>query len=91
MQQEARETYLTYRISDHFLLKGSYINYNYALSGSGLVGATKRLSSTPLLGLSHVRKCEDVHDWSDRTVLRTLQHTKRLAQANPLCVLCGQH
>jgi hypothetical protein len=45
------ETYLTHRISDHFLLKGSYINYNYTWSGSGWqVGAPKRLNSTPLLG-----------------------------------------
>jgi hypothetical protein len=48
---EVYETYLTHRISDHFLLKGSYINYNYAWSGSGWqVGAPKRLNSTPLLG-----------------------------------------
>jgi len=45
------ETYLTHRISDHFLLKGSYINYDYTWSGSGWqVGAPKRLNSTPLLG-----------------------------------------
>jgi len=45
------ETYLTHRINDHFILKGSYINYNYAGSGSGWqVGAPKRLNSTPLLG-----------------------------------------
>ncbi len=45
------ETYLTHRISDHFLLKGSYINYDYTWSGSGWqVGAPKRLNSVPLLG-----------------------------------------
>jgi hypothetical protein len=45
------ETYLTHRISDHFLLKGSYINYDYTWSGSGWqVGAPKRLNSIPLLG-----------------------------------------
>jgi len=45
------ETYLTHRINDHFLLKGSYINYDYTWSGSGWqVGAPKRLNSTPLLG-----------------------------------------
>jgi hypothetical protein len=45
------ETYLTHRISDHFLLKGSYIHYNYTWSGSGWqVGAPKRLDSTPILG-----------------------------------------
>jgi hypothetical protein len=44
------ETYLTHRISDHFMLKGSYINYNYAWSGSGWqVGAPKRLSTSPIL------------------------------------------
>lgn len=44
------ETYLTHRISDHFLLKGSFINYNYGWSGSGWqVGAPKRLNSTPIL------------------------------------------
>ncbi len=44
------ETYLTHRISDHFMLKGSYINYNYAWSGSGWqVGAPKRLTSSPIL------------------------------------------
>jgi hypothetical protein len=48
---EVYETYLTHRISDHFLFKGSYINYNYTWSGSGWqVGAPKRLTSTPMLG-----------------------------------------
>jgi len=48
---EVYETYVTHRISDHFMLKGSYINYNYTWSGSGWqVGAPKRLDSTPLLG-----------------------------------------
>jgi hypothetical protein len=45
------ETYLTHRISDHFLLKGSYINYDYTWSGSGWqVGAPKLLNSTLFLG-----------------------------------------
>ena len=45
------EPYLTHRIHDHFLLKGSYIHYNYAWSGSGWqVGAPKRLNSSPILG-----------------------------------------
>ena len=45
------EAYLTHRIHDHFLLKGSYINYDYTWSGSGWqVGAPKRLNSTPILG-----------------------------------------
>lgn len=44
------ETYLTHRISDHFLLKGSFINYDYTWSGSGWqVGAPKRLNSSPIL------------------------------------------
>lgn len=44
------ETYLTHRISDHFMLKGSFINYNYLWSGSGWqVGAPKRLNSSPIL------------------------------------------
>lgn len=44
------ETYLTHRISDHFLLKGSFINYDYSWSGSGWqVGAPKRLNSSPIL------------------------------------------
>jgi len=47
---EVYETYLTHRISDHFMLKGSYINYNYTWSGSGWqVGAPKRLSTSPIL------------------------------------------
>lgn len=45
------EAYLTHRIHDHFLVKGSYINYNYGWSGSGWqVGAPKRLNSVPILG-----------------------------------------
>jgi len=48
---EVYETYITHRISDHFLFKGSYINYNYTWSGSGWqIGAPKRLNSTPMLG-----------------------------------------
>lgn len=44
------ETYLTHRIHDHFVLKGSYINYDYLWSGSGWqVGAPKRLTSSPIL------------------------------------------
>ena len=45
------ETYLTHRISDHFLLKADFIKYAYQFSGSGWhVGAPKRLDSTPILG-----------------------------------------
>ncbi|HWW14352.1 MAG TPA: DUF3373 family protein [Candidatus Dormibacteraeota bacterium] len=45
------ETYLTHRISDHFVFKADYIRYNYTWSGSGWhIGAPKRLDSTPILG-----------------------------------------
>jgi len=48
---EVYEAYITHRIHDHFMLKGSYINYNYTWSGSGWqVGAPKRLDSMPILG-----------------------------------------
>jgi TolA-binding protein len=45
------ETYLTHRISDHFIFKASFIDYNFNYSGSGWhVGAPKHLNSTPILG-----------------------------------------
>ena len=45
------ETYLTHRISDHFIFKTDFIKYLYRFSGSGWhVGAPKRLDSTPILG-----------------------------------------
>jgi len=48
---EAYETYMTHRISDHFILRASFIRYNYTWSGSGWhLGAPKELDSTPLLG-----------------------------------------
>lgn len=48
---EAYETYLTHRISDHFLFKADYIRYNYRWSGSGWhIGAPKALDSSPILG-----------------------------------------
>jgi hypothetical protein len=48
---EVYETYLTHRISDHFIFKADFIRYNYTWSGSGWhIGAPKRLDSTPLLG-----------------------------------------
>ncbi len=48
---EAYETYLTHRISEHFIFKADFIHYNYTWSGSGWhLGAPKRLDSTPLLG-----------------------------------------
>lgn len=48
---EVYETYLTHRISGHFLFKADYIRYNYTWSGSGWhIGEPKRLDATPLLG-----------------------------------------
>jgi len=45
------ETYLTHRISDHFMFKADFIRYNYTWSGSGWhIGAPKRLDSSPILG-----------------------------------------
>jgi hypothetical protein len=45
------ETYLTHRISDRFILKAGFIDYNYNYSGSGWhIGAPKPLNSTPILG-----------------------------------------
>ena len=45
------ETYLTHRISDHFMFKAGFIRYNYTWSGSGWhIGAPKRLDSSPILG-----------------------------------------
>jgi hypothetical protein len=45
------EVYLTHRLSDRFILKADYINYDYLYSGSGWhVGAPKALNSTPILG-----------------------------------------
>ncbi len=45
------ETYLTHRISDHFIVKGDFIKYLYSYSGSGWhVGAPKVLDTTPILG-----------------------------------------
>src|SRR5215469_16468328 len=45
------ETYLTHRISERFILKASYINYDFNYSGSGWhVGAPKALGSKPILG-----------------------------------------
>ena len=48
---EVYETYVTHRISDHFIFKTDFTRYNYTWSGSGWhVGAPKRLSDTPVLG-----------------------------------------
>jgi len=48
---EVYETYLTHRISERFIAKVSFIDYNYRYSGSGWhVGAPKPLNSTPILG-----------------------------------------
>jgi hypothetical protein len=48
---EVYEAYLTHRISDHFILKGDFMRYNYTWSGSGWhLGTPKKLDSTPILG-----------------------------------------
>jgi Protein of unknown function (DUF3373) len=48
---EAYETYLTHRISPHFIFKADFQRFNYTWSGSGWhLGEPKRLDSTPLLG-----------------------------------------
>ncbi len=45
------ETYLTHRITPHFILKLDYQRFHYTWSGSGWdVGAPERLSDSPLLG-----------------------------------------
>lgn len=45
------ESYLTHRITNHFILKLDYQRFHYNWSGSGWdVGAPERLSSSPLLG-----------------------------------------
>jgi len=45
------ETYLTHRISEHFIFKASFIDYNFNYSGSGWhVGTPKALGSKPILG-----------------------------------------
>jgi hypothetical protein len=45
------ETYLTHRITPHFILKVDYQRFHYTWSGSGWdVGAPERLSDSPLLG-----------------------------------------
>lgn len=45
------ETYLTHKISERFIFKGSFIDYNYRYSGSGWhIGAPKALNSSPVLG-----------------------------------------
>jgi Protein of unknown function (DUF3373) len=48
---EVYETYLTHRISERFIFRASFIDYNYRYSGSGWhVGAPKPLDSKPILG-----------------------------------------
>ncbi len=45
------ESYLTHRITPHFILKLDYQRFHYTWSGSGWdVGAPQQLSSSPLLG-----------------------------------------
>jgi hypothetical protein len=48
---EVYESYVTHRITNHFILKGDYQRFHYKYSGSGWdVGAPELLSSSPLLG-----------------------------------------
>ncbi len=48
---EVYETYLTHRITDHFMFKADFIRYNYTWSGSGWhLGAPKRLNQAQVLG-----------------------------------------
>jgi hypothetical protein len=48
---EVYETYLTHRISSHFIFRADFLRYNYTYSGSGWhVQAPKRLTDMPLLG-----------------------------------------
>jgi hypothetical protein len=45
------EVYLTHNISDRFIFKADYMNYDYNYSGSGWhIGAPKKLDSMPILG-----------------------------------------
>ena len=45
------ETYLTHRISERFIFKAAFIDYDYLYSGSGWhLGAPKKLNATPTLG-----------------------------------------
>jgi hypothetical protein len=48
---EVYESYITHRITNHFIVKGDYQRFHYTYSGSGFdVGAPVRLSSSPVLG-----------------------------------------
>ncbi|MGB7847734.1 MAG: DUF3373 family protein [Candidatus Acidiferrum sp.] len=48
---EVYETYLTHRISERFIFKASYIDYNYRYSGSGWhVGAPQPLNTPSIMG-----------------------------------------
>jgi hypothetical protein len=48
---EVFEVFMTHRLSNRFIIKANYINYDYRYSGSGWhIGAPKRLSETPILG-----------------------------------------
>jgi Protein of unknown function (DUF3373) len=48
---EVYESYVTHRITNHFILKGDYQRFHYKYSGSGFpVGAPELLSSSPVLG-----------------------------------------
>jgi Protein of unknown function (DUF3373) len=48
---EVYESFITHRITNHFIVKGDYQRFHYTYSGSGWdVGAPVRLSSSPILG-----------------------------------------
>jgi hypothetical protein len=48
---EVYESFITHRITNHFIVKGDYQRFHYKYSGSGWdVGAPEQLSSSPVLG-----------------------------------------
>jgi hypothetical protein len=54
---EAYETYVTHRITDHFIFKAAYERRNYTYSGSGMnTGTPKKLSDNPVLGFDSLDK-----------------------------------
>ena len=64
------ETYLTHRITDHFIFKGGFIRYNYTYSGSGWhVGAPKRLNDTPGAWVPDLQDRQLGHDGNHGAVL----------------------
>jgi len=54
---EAYETYVTHRITDHFIFKAAYERRNYTYSGSGMnTGTPHKLSDNPVLGFESLDK-----------------------------------